>query len=109
VIARLREIAQDQPWQLAIGPILTSDRVLASAAEKRVAGATGALAVEMEAGPLARWARDRDVHFAHLRVVLDPLDATVWRLLSQARTAHRALAWAVAALACPDGPLEVRA
>ncbi len=35
--------------------------------------ATGAVAVEMEAGPLALWAVKRSLPFIHLRVVLDPL------------------------------------
>jgi hypothetical protein len=59
---------------LIVAPMFTSPRVLARAAEKRAAAATGAVAVEMEAAPLARWAAARNVPFYHLRVVLDPAE-----------------------------------
>ena len=38
------------------GPVLTADHVVAAPAAKRAAAACGALAVEMEAHPLATWA-----------------------------------------------------
>jgi len=37
----------------------------------------GALSVDMESSPLARWAEERDVPFLSLRVVLDEVDADV--------------------------------
>jgi hypothetical protein len=57
--------------------VLTSDQVLSSVAQKQAGGATGAVAVEMEAGPLARWTAERSVPFVHLRVVLDPLESAL--------------------------------
>lgn len=44
---------------------------LATAAAKRDAGVCGALAVEMEAYPLAEWALAYDVPFVHARIILD--------------------------------------
>ena len=66
-------VAGDLGLRLAVGPVLTSERVLATVADKRAGATTGAVAVEMEAGPLARWAVARSVPFVHLRVVLDPV------------------------------------
>jgi hypothetical protein len=60
-----------------VGPMLTSDHVLSSVDQKQNGAATGALAVEMEAGPLARWATGRSLPFVHLRVVLDPLESAL--------------------------------
>ena len=65
-------LAAAQGRRLIVGPVLTSPRVLFRAEEKRAAAQTGAVAVEMEAGPLARWAAAQGVPFVHLRVVLDP-------------------------------------
>ena len=42
--------------------------------EKRVLAAEGVGAVDMESGPLARWAADRGIPFLSLRVVLDPAE-----------------------------------
>ena len=72
LVAWLEAWAASHARQLVVAPALTSPRVLARAAEKRAAAATGAAAVEMEAAPLARWAAARGVPFCHLRVVLDP-------------------------------------
>lgn len=133
-IAHLRHLAHRQQRQLVIGPVLTSDRLLTTVQAKRAAAVSGALAVEMEAGPLARWANSRGVPFLHLRVVLDPLDGalphvsdgegeldlaallahpaqwpTLWRLLGYARAARRTLALSIAALARASEPLGVPA
>jgi nucleoside phosphorylase len=70
--AQVRCLAKELGLRLVVGPVLTSSRVLASAADKRAGAATGAAAVEMEADPLSRWAAERSVPFVHLRVVLDP-------------------------------------
>lgn len=56
------------------GPILTVPAVLRSPTAKAAAATSGALAVEMEAYPLAAWARTRGLPFVHARVVLDVLD-----------------------------------
>ena len=53
------------------GPVLTAGHVVAAPAAKRAAAACGALAVEMEAYPLAAWAAQRAVPFVHGRVILD--------------------------------------
>jgi hypothetical protein len=123
-------LAATQRRKLHIGSILTSPRVLVRASEKRAAGATGALAVEMEAGPLARWAGRHGVPFVHLRVVLDPVSSSlpdrdegegqgravgswlrravwspVWRLRRQIRIAGQVVTELTAALVSGDGPL----
>lgn len=59
------------------GPILTAPRALITPAEKRAAQASGALAVEMEAYPLAAWANRRGIPFIHARVILDTVDETL--------------------------------
>jgi len=41
--------------------------------EKRALAADGVTAVDMESGPLARWAANRGIPFIALRVVLDPV------------------------------------
>jgi len=75
--AQLGCIAEQLGRQLVVGPVLTSDKVLANVEQKRAAGATGAVAVEMEAGPLARWTTAWSVPFVHLRVVLDPITSAL--------------------------------
>lgn len=47
---------------------------VAGAANKRHLADAGAVSVDMESGPLARWARRKRVPFLSLRVVLDPLN-----------------------------------
>ena len=56
------------------GPMLTTGHVLATPEAKRSAGKSGALAVEMEAYPLAAWAAKHKVPFVHGRVILDTVD-----------------------------------
>ena len=56
------------------GPALTADHVIAAPAAKRAAAACGALAVGMEAYPLAAWAAQRGVPFVHGRVILDTVE-----------------------------------
>ena len=58
----------------AVGPMLTVSRALYTPMEKAAGRATGALAVEMEAYPLAAWAAGRGLPFVHARVILDPFD-----------------------------------
>jgi hypothetical protein len=60
------------------GPILTVPQALLTLAEKRQAyQASGALAVEMEAYPIAAWAQQRDIPFVHLRVISDRRDESL--------------------------------
>lgn len=47
---------------------------VADGAKKRRFAEAGAVSVDMESGPLARWARRNKIPFLSLRVVLDPLD-----------------------------------
>ena len=56
------------------GPILTAPKALLTPSEKQAAAASGALAVEMEAYPLAAWANQRSIPFIHGRVILDTRD-----------------------------------
>jgi hypothetical protein len=57
-----------------VGPMLTVAEALYTAAAKRGARETGALAVEMEAYPLAAWASARGLPFVHARVILDAVE-----------------------------------
>jgi nucleoside phosphorylase len=50
---------------------------VAGAAAKRELGKTGAKSVDLESGPLARWAAARGVPFLSCRVVLDAAEAEV--------------------------------
>lgn len=77
LIEEVRHLAHRLGRRMDVGPVLTSDHVLSSVEQKHNGAATGALAVEMEAGPLARWATTRSLPFVHLRVVLDPLEAAL--------------------------------
>ena len=58
-----------------IGPVLTVAEALCDPAAKRATAlASGALAVEMEAYPLAAWAAERGIPFLHLRLISDGPD-----------------------------------
>ncbi len=59
------------------GPILTVPKALLTPQEKRSAQDSGAIAVEMEAYPLAAWAAQRGIPFMHGRVILDTLDESI--------------------------------
>jgi len=59
------------------GPILTVPQALLTSSEKQAAAASGALAVEMEAYPLAAWASHRAIPFLHGRVILDAWDESL--------------------------------
>lgn len=56
------------------GPIRSSDRVLQTQEEKHRLQTNGAIAVDMESGPLARWAQEKQIRFLSIRAVLDPFD-----------------------------------
>jgi adenosylhomocysteine nucleosidase len=53
------------------GPLLSLDRVVTTAAEKRMLNRSGARAVEMEAGEVAQFAQARKIPFHCIRVVTD--------------------------------------
>jgi nucleoside phosphorylase len=56
-----------------VGALLTASEPLLTPQAKSDAWKGGALAVEMEAYPLAEWARERGLPFVHARVILDPV------------------------------------
>jgi len=53
------------------GPVLWSPRLLLTPKEKAASAAAGAVAVDMESGPLLRFAAGRGLPFASIRAVLD--------------------------------------
>ena len=57
-----------------VGPLLCVDTPLLTPQAKHDAWLSGALAVEMEAYPLAVWAAARPAPFIHARVILDTVD-----------------------------------
>lgn len=83
-----------------LGPVLSQDRVAASAAEKKALRSSGAIAVEMEAAVLAEKGREWGVPFYCVRAVSDTADEDfvmdlnrtrdelgrfrVWKILGQA-------------------------
>jgi hypothetical protein len=77
LVGEVRRVASELGRRIIVGPVLTSDDVLRSVAQKQAAAATGAVAVEMEAGSLVCWTRSRSLPFVHLRVVLDPLGSAL--------------------------------
>ncbi len=59
------------------GPILTSLTALMTPEAKRASAVSTALAVEMEAYPMAEWAAQHGVPFYHLRVIMDSLEESL--------------------------------
>ena len=59
------------------GPILTVSTPARIPKEKKALRTSGAVAVEMEAYPLASWARVKGLPFIHTRVVLDTADESL--------------------------------
>lgn len=76
VDAKWRErLASALAMPLVGGGIAALDRAVeTSAAKRRVAAATGAVAADMESGVLARVASARNIPLVVLRVVCDPVD-----------------------------------
>jgi adenosylhomocysteine nucleosidase len=80
----------------AVGAVAGSDRILATAADKRTLfEAVGALAVDMESHAVAAVASDAKIPFLVLRAIADPADQVVPQV---AREAIR-----------PDGGIRIRA
>jgi len=94
------------------GPVVCSAAVLTTVAEKRAAAAVGAIAVEMEGGPVAAAAAAARVPFLSVRTILDGAEHAVIvppALIDPARGAVRPLA-AAAYLATHPGVIrELRA
>ena len=65
--------------------LLTTDRPVASAAEKRaLAAACGAIAVDMESAAVAAVARERQVPFLAVRAIADPADMALPQVVMRA-------------------------
>jgi nucleoside phosphorylase len=73
LVDRARRALNDRPCILHVGPCASADRVLGPD-EKRALAEHGVTSVDMESGPLARWASARGIPFLALRAVLDPAD-----------------------------------
>lgn len=71
VRARASAVAAAAGVRSLDGPILCSPVALATVDEKRRAAAGGAIAVEMEGGPIAAWAAGGATPFLAVRAVLD--------------------------------------
>lgn len=59
------------------GPVLTVPEPALTLKEKKKHQTSGAIAVEMEAYPLAAWAQTRGIPFTHTRVVLDAVNESL--------------------------------
>ena len=68
---RMRTVAERAALSPALGAVLCSPIVLATAAAKRAAAAGGAIAVEMEGAPIASCAARAAIPFAAVRAILD--------------------------------------
>lgn len=104
LLEQARHALNDGSVELHVGPCESADSVL-GADEKRALATDGVTAVDMESGPLARWAANRGIPFVALRVVLDPVgtdlpfsaDRPFWTTalhhpVAAARAARRAIA-----------------
>lgn len=60
-----------------VGAIESAEHVVQTAKEKSEVAKEGAIAVEMEGGPLSRLARERGIGFLSVKAVLDPADCTL--------------------------------
>jgi len=107
LLERARASLRTDPRRIAIGPTLCAARVVQGREEKRELGASGEIAVDMESGPIARWATGNGVPFLSVRAILDPLAFSVpfssgvpfWR----SAIAHPAAAFRVARMASCAG------
>ena len=73
ISARIARILSSAEVGFRRGPVRTAPRVVSDGAEKHSLAETGAIAVDMESGYLARWARRFEIDFVVVRAVLDPL------------------------------------
>ena len=74
LLARTKKALNAARLGFVCGPIRSSDRVVQTKEEKQRLQSEGMVAVDMESGPLARWAREKRIGFLSLRAVLDPVD-----------------------------------
>jgi adenosylhomocysteine nucleosidase len=72
---RARQVCKDRNLPIYSGGVLTSPIVLATIAARREAvQASGAIAVEMEAAPIASVAAEHGIPFGEIRAILDSAD-----------------------------------
>lgn len=110
--ARARQVAAASGARGMEGPILCSATALATTDEKRKAAADGAIAVEMEGGPIAARAAVARVPFLSVRAVLDAADDELrvpGRLVDPATGGARPLALAGYLAAHPGAITELMA
>jgi len=74
LLANAKEALSASGLDFACGPIESLDRVVQIKEEKHRLQTKGTIAVDMESGPLSRWAQERRIRFLSLRAVLDPVD-----------------------------------
>jgi len=73
LVDRARRALNGRPFVVRIGPCASADGVLGPD-EKKALAEQDVTSVDMESGPLARWASARGIPFLALRAVLDPAD-----------------------------------
>ena len=71
LLRRAENALENTSVALHVGIVESADSVLDSGAKRGLA-TDGVASVDMESGPLARWAGDHGIPFLALRVVLDP-------------------------------------
>lgn len=76
IFTRVQSVLADAGFPVDVGAIACTDHV-SSLDEKRSLGRTGAVAVDMETGPLARWAKEQRIRFLAVRSVLDTVDQPI--------------------------------
>ncbi len=118
---QIAQAANQIGCRLIAGPVITTPSPLIRRADKLEASKSGAIAVEMEAGPFAFWTASRAIPFIHLRIVMDPADDSPimagehWEFLKgrmrirafrQMLIASRTLRRITLALAQKGGPFE---
>lgn len=74
LLAQTREALSAAKIAFVCGAIESTDQIVRSKEEKCRLRAAGALACDMESGPLARWAQSKCTDFLSLRAVLDTAD-----------------------------------
>lgn len=74
LLAKAKKALNAAKLDFDCGSIRSSDRVVQTKEEKRRLQSEGTIAVDMESGPLSRWAREKRFDFLSLRAVLDPVD-----------------------------------
>ena len=74
LLAKAKEALRVARLDFVCGPVESSDRVIQTKEEKHRLQTKGTIAVDMESGPIARWAREKRFDVLCLRAVLDPVD-----------------------------------